>query len=69
MPNDHSAPTWANQLWHARQMLIEKGFEALDNPHGMIGRSCKCGTCFCCAAAKVLRDDEASRVALSERMR
>jgi hypothetical protein len=64
---DHSAPTWPNQLWHARQLLISKGFEALDNPHGMIGR--KCGACFCCAAAYVLKQDERSRVAVLRRIR
>lgn len=66
---DHREPTWENQLWHARQLLIKEGWRALYNPHGEIGRMCKCGTCFCCAALKVCQDDERNRVLLSERMR
>jgi hypothetical protein len=50
-------PTWANQLWHARRLLREKGMGELrrhasvsrDNPHG----SCNC---FCCAALYVERE-------------
>lgn len=53
---DHSAPTYENQLWHARKLADEKGLKALDNPHAMIGRACKCGTCFCCAAAAVVKE-------------
>lgn len=53
---DPNEPTWENQLRHARRVLKDKGRKALDNPHGMIGRTCGCGTCFCCAAAQVLRD-------------
>ena len=53
---DHTEPTYANQLWHARKLLAEKGSEALNNPHAMIGRSCGCGSCFCCAAAQVYRE-------------
>lgn len=58
MSNDHSKPTWANQLWHARKILTEKGREALDNPSGMIGRTCGCGTCFTCAAAYVVAEHD-----------
>lgn len=54
--NDHSKPTWENQLWHARKVLKEKGRNALDNPNGMIGRTCKCGTCYCCAAAFIVAE-------------
>jgi hypothetical protein len=47
MNDDHSAPTWDNQLWHARK---DSGPTALYNPHAMIGKSCGCNDCFCCAA-------------------
>ena len=53
--NDRTEPTWENQIWHAERLLNEKGPEALNNPHAMIGRTCKCGTCFCCAAATVYK--------------
>ena len=49
----HDEPTYANQLWHARKLLAEKGAEAVNNPHAMIGRTCGCKDCFCCAAAEV----------------
>lgn len=68
-PNDHNEPTWENQLWHARQLLIKEGWNALYNPHGDIGRQCKCGECFCCAAYQVCRDDEKQRHHVAERMR
>ncbi len=59
---DHSAPTYDNQLWHARRLLAEQGREALNNPHAMIGRTCGCKNCFCCAAADVLfQHDRANR--------
>lgn len=54
-------PTYENQLWHARKLLAEKGRAALNNPHAMIGRQCGCGTCFCCAAAKVIADFDATQ--------
>lgn len=57
---DHNEPTWKNQLWHARKLLAEKGREALDNPHGMIGRKCGCNTCFTCAAAFVVAEYDRS---------
>ncbi len=53
---DRSKPTWDNQLWHAKRLLNDKGEEALNNPYAMIGRDCRCGTCFCCAAARVFSD-------------
>ncbi|MDE2232512.1 MAG: hypothetical protein KGJ90_00070 [Patescibacteria group bacterium] len=52
---DRSIPNWENQLWHARKILREQGRNALDNPHGMIGRECECGDCFTCAAALTVR--------------
>jgi len=52
---DKSKPTYNNQLWHAAELLADKGLEALDNPHGMIGRDCGCGDCFCCAAAEIVK--------------
>ena len=51
--NDHTAPTWENQLWHARKLADEKGLAALENPHALIGRTCGCKACFCCAAMAV----------------
>jgi len=54
--NDHTQPTWNNQLWHARKLAEEKGLEALNDPHAMTGRICKCGLCFCCAALQVYNE-------------
>ncbi len=51
---DHVEPTWENQLWHAEKLYAEKGRAALDNPHAMIGRACRCMDCFCCAAMTVV---------------
>lgn len=56
MQDQHSEPSYENQLWHARKLFNEKGYRELDNPHGMTGRSCGCGTCFCCAAAQVIAE-------------
>lgn len=53
---NHNEPTYENQLWQARKLLAEKGRDALNNPHAMIGRTCKCGSCFCCAAAQVIQE-------------
>jgi hypothetical protein len=50
---DHSEPTYPNQLWHARKILAEQGREELRR-HARIGRDCRCDDCFCCAAAEVL---------------
>ncbi len=47
------SPTYANQLTFARELLQTRGREALNNPHAMIGRTCGCQSCFCCAAAEV----------------
>jgi hypothetical protein len=51
---DGTAPSYRNQLYQAAKLLAENGFEALNNPHAMIGESCGCGSCFCCAALEVL---------------
>jgi len=59
--DNHSEPTYENQLWHARRILAEQGREALDNPNGMIGRTCRCGSCYCCAAAQVVREFDEER--------
>ena len=50
-------PTRDNQILHARRLLATEGREALRNPHAEIGKICGCGTCFCCAALFVLRED------------
>lgn len=48
---DHTAPTWANQLWHAEQLttseLRRHASVSLNNQH-------RCSDCFCCAALTVL---------------
>lgn len=54
--DQHTEPTYENQLWHARKLLAEQGREALENPHAATGRQCGCGTCFCCAAVQVLQE-------------
>ena len=45
----HEQPTRDNQIWHARRVWYDEGPEELKR-HAAIGRECKCGTCFCCAA-------------------
>jgi len=49
--DDHSAPTWSNQLWHARRLstveLRRHAAVSRDNGH-------RCRDCFCCAAWTVL---------------
>jgi hypothetical protein len=50
-------PTYKNQLIEARRLLDEKGIQAVYNPHAMIGKTCGCGTCFCCAALQVYREN------------
>jgi len=57
----HEEPTYENQLWKARKLLEEKGYDALNNPHAMIGRTCGCGSCFTCAAAQVIREYDAQQ--------
>lgn len=52
---DKSKPTYNNQLWAAAELLADKGLDALNNPHGMIGKECGCGDCFCCAAAEIVK--------------
>lgn len=52
---DKTTPTYNNQLWAAAELLADKGLDALNNPHAMIGRSCGCGDCFCCAAAEIVK--------------
>lgn len=51
--NDHSEPTWENQLWHARQQpsyeLRRHAQVSTDNKH-------RCEGCFCCAALTVLEE-------------
>lgn len=59
----HEEPTYENQLCHARKVLAEQGRKALNNPHAMTGRSCKCGSCFCCAAAQVVREHDEKETA------
>jgi hypothetical protein len=61
--DEHSAPTWENQLWHARKLLAEKGRSAVYNPHGMIGKQCKCRSCFCCAAWHVTLEHDLQQAA------
>lgn len=46
-------PTYPNQLWQAAKLLVDKGIEAVNNPHAMTGEICGCNDCFCCAANKV----------------
>jgi hypothetical protein len=64
-PEQHSEATYANQLWHARRLLREEGRESLRH-HAGVGGDCRCGSCFCCAAAEVLgktiSDNEPSEV-------
>jgi CDGSH-type Zn-finger protein len=50
------APTWENQLAKARKLAAKDGIEALNNPHAMTGRICRCGDCFCCAALAVYEE-------------
>lgn len=52
---DKSTPTYSNQLWAAAELLADKGVDALNNPHAMIGRECGCSDCFCCAAAEIVK--------------
>jgi hypothetical protein len=48
-------PTYQNQLWMASELLVNKGVHAVVDPHAMIGRTCGCGDCFCCAAREVVK--------------
>jgi hypothetical protein len=51
--SDGSEPTYPNQLFQAAKLLADKGIEAVNNPHAMIGATCGCKGCFCCAAREV----------------
>jgi hypothetical protein len=48
-------PTYDNQLLMAAALVKEKGLEALRNPHVLIGETCGCGKCFCCAAVEIYK--------------
>jgi len=48
-----SKELFAAQINTARKLANEKGIEALRNPHALIGKMCRCGDCFCCAALLV----------------
>ena len=54
-PRNRQTPTYKNQIWAAAELLADKGLDALNNPHAMIGRDCGCGDCFCCAAAEIVK--------------
>jgi hypothetical protein len=58
MNTEDMTPTWPNQLREARRILKERGREALNNPHAMIGRQCGCGSCFTCAALYVVQEHD-----------
>lgn len=45
-----------DQILYARTYARQQGVHKLENPHAMIGRQCKCGTCFCCAANFVVKE-------------
>ena len=53
--NDHTAPTWENQIWHAERLAIDDlrrhASVSLNNRH-------RCTSCFCCAALTVLERRE-----------
>jgi hypothetical protein len=54
---DNSAvPNYKLQLRKAREMLRDKGPDALLNPHAMTGRICGCRDCFCCAALEIYNE-------------
>jgi len=53
--------TYSNQLAKARQLLAERGADALNNPHAAIGRICGCRDCFCCAALQVYNEARADK--------
>lgn len=55
MSNNHSEPTFENQLWHARKLIEDKGTKELQR-HAAVGKMCGCGGCFCCAALHVLHE-------------
>jgi len=55
-------PTWFNQLFHARQLLQEKGWQEVRR-HANVSRDNRhrCRECFCCACAEVLREHALQR--------
>ena len=57
-----SKPTYANQRWQAAKLLVDKGIEAVRNPHGLTGRICGCHKCFCCAALEIEQAVERAKV-------
>jgi hypothetical protein len=54
---DRSEPTWTNQLWHARQLLREKGLKEIQR-HARVSTENRheCTDCFCCACLAVTRE-------------
>ena len=56
MTTNRTEPTFENQIWHARNLLARKGLAALESPHAMTGKICRCGSCFCCAALQVANE-------------
>lgn len=52
------APTYENQLKHARRLLAVAGRDALWSPHAATGRMCGCKSCFCCAALQVYNEEQ-----------
>ena len=46
-----------NQIVKAKELLETKGTEELRNPHALIGKTCGCFDCFCCAAWVVYEDN------------
>jgi hypothetical protein len=54
---DRSEPTWNNQIWHARQLLREKGLKELQR-HASVSTNNRheCTECFCCACLAVARE-------------
>ena len=63
MKNPTFEPTWTNQLAHARRLMVEQGYDAVWNPHGMIGATCHCMDCFTCAAYQVCKDHDPEKTA------
>jgi len=55
--HDHTEPTWFNQLFHAHQLLKEKGYDEVRR-HARVSSENRhrCRECFCCACAAVLYD-------------
>lgn len=61
-------PLYEVMLENARTIARHNGLDALNNPHAMIGRTCRCGSCFCCAALEVWTElDELQPVTISKK--